>query len=146
MVLGLNVVKAQAPSFDDKTSKADEVNIIIKSKNYVFEDEHTPIPGEHYNMKVSANSVMTKLPEKDKAGANTDNTIQFTSTDFTYNCTPGKNGGWDVTIVPNGNITSANRDIKKLYLHINPMGYASLNIKTDRDMASYSGYIKQRGY
>lgn len=64
--------------------------------------------------------------------------MDFTTKDFDYQITPGKKGGWDITIKPK----DIKDDIQQLFLTISQDGYATLRvICTNRDAISYNGSV-----
>jgi hypothetical protein len=138
---GLNTVKAQSSLQEDKAMKADEVDSLLKSKNYVFEATHTKSDSLHYHkyaVAVSKDTLVAYLP-----GTTGNDTTKVSCTSFAYHVVKNEKGDWDVYIIPNSSMS----DVKQLTLYITPTGHASLRVlRTDAKPLLLDGYIKQEDY
>ena len=130
----------------NSTSKYHEM---VTGQHYVFTARSvSPSSGHahqltesYYDLKVSKDSVQAYLPYFGRAySAPIDPTkggIQFESTDFEYQLSDRKNGGWSVSIKPHDV-----RDVQQLSLTISTEGYASLQvISNNRQPISFNGTI-----
>jgi hypothetical protein len=64
--------------------------------------------------------------------------LNFTSTDFKYNVSPGKKGGWVIEIKPKDA-----GDVRELNLNISSSGYGTLYVnQQNRQAISYSGKVE----
>ncbi len=138
---GLNTAKAQSSLKDDRAMKAIEVKDLVKNKDIVFEATRTkgemPLKYHKYDVAVSKDTLVAYLPKK-SGGVE-----KFDCTSFAYNAMRGKNGGWDIVIKPNTNMS----DVKQLKLDVTREGHASLHvIRNNGGPLSLDGYIKQEDY
>jgi hypothetical protein len=97
-----------------------------------------------YDLRIAGDSVISYLPyfgraysaplDPSKSG------IQFTSTNFKYEQSPRKKGGWNILIEPK----DAN-DVRQLTLLVTESGSASLQvISNNRQSISFNGYVAEK--
>jgi hypothetical protein len=94
------------------TAGAQTVKPLIDTQNYVFIAQSAqPLAGSErrltinvYSLKITKDSVVSNLPYfGHMTVASTEaisNALDFTSTRFSYTLTPGRKGGWKVSIKP----------------------------------------------
>jgi|SRR5579859_2283648 len=133
-------------------AQSKSVKTLVESQDYVFKAETAmPMSGRvrnltyDFDLRVSKDSVVSYLPYYGQAYVApmdpAKNGLDFTSKDFSYTSTPGKKGGWTVTIKPKDY-----NEVQEMELSISSAGYATLRvINTNRQAISYSGYITSRG-
>jgi len=148
-IYGSNTVRAQASLKDDEARKAEEVKNLVNSGRYTFEvtkqvsQKGNSSVRSNGDLDVSKDTLIVYLSEAGKSpGAPVDAASPgITFTRFDYNMVAGKNGGWDVSIIPKG--TNANK-IKKITMDISQRGYTTLTItRTDQKKIEFYGYITQ---
>jgi hypothetical protein len=134
---------------DTKQDKQAAIKNIVDSQNYVFVAQTAlPLSGRtrqltsDYDLKITKTSIVSYLPYFGRAYQApidpTKNSLDFTSKDFDYTSTPGKKGGWNVTIKPRDN-----RDVQQMNLSISSSGYGTLQVtSTNRQPISFNGYIR----
>jgi len=127
-----------------------ELKTIIDSKNYVFTAQSvTPLGGRfrhltsEYDVRVSPDSVIVYLPYFGRSYSApldpSQSGIQFTSTDFTYQQTDRKKGGWIISIKPKDA-----QDVRELTLNIASGGNATLQVNSNsRQSISFGGTVHQ---
>lgn len=120
---------------------------MITSKRFTFKAQSVlPLRGStrnltsDYGLRVSGDSLISYLPYFGRAYSApldpTENGLQFTSTDFTYNIQKKKKG-WDITILPKDT-----RDVRQMFLSVSNSGYARLQVTSNsRDGIAFNGYI-----
>ena len=120
---------------------------MLTSKHFVFKAQTVlPLRGStrnltsDYDLKLSGDSLVSYLPYFGRAYFApldpTENGLQFTSTDFTYNVQKKKKG-WDITILPKDT-----RDVRQMFLSVSNSGYARLQVTSNsRDGIAFNGYI-----
>ena len=139
-----------------KAAKEAETAQLVEAKNYVFVANYVnPFRGggrsltSEYDFTVTKDSLIAFLPYFGRAYlsdyGSIDNGIKFTSTQFDYQVTKDKKGGWDIFMAPkDANTTDANA-VKQLRLNISADGYASLQIiSLNRDPITFDGDIEKR--
>ena len=140
---------AQATKESKQQQKAEEIQNLIQSKNYVFTAQ-TVLPEtgrtinltSTYDMRLSGDTLRSDLPYFGRAyEAPIDPSqggIHFKSTNFNYTIKDRKKGGWDITIVPKDT-----RDVRQMFLTVFENGYASLNVLSEtRQAISFNGIIQ----
>jgi Domain of unknown function (DUF4251) len=145
LVYGLT---AEAQSKD--SAKIAAVKALVESGNYVFKAQTAlPLSGRarvltsEFDLAVTLPAkIVSNLPYYGRAySAPLDPSqggMNFTTKDFDYTVTPGKKGGWAITIKPK----DLQDDPRQMYLTISQDGYASLRvINTNRDAISYNGVV-----
>ncbi len=129
-----------------QTEHKDPVKDAIESKLYIFK-ARTVMPASggtrqltsDYSLTINGDSVVAYLPYFGRAYSvtpgQTNDGINFTSTDFTYNVTEGKKGGWMIEIKPKDA-----RDIQQLNLNLSRNGYGTLHVNSqNRQSISFTG-------
>jgi hypothetical protein len=150
----LNIASAQNSKKDRQAAKAESIKKMLDEMHYVFEANYVnPSRGEgrtltsEYDLTVTKDKITAYLPyfgrgyvaPLDMRGGG----IEFTITNFEYNVTEGKKGGWDVVIKPKDKNISDLKDVQTLRLTISTDGYAFLQvISTNRDPISFNGTIE----
>jgi hypothetical protein len=97
-----------------------------------------------YDITISKDSIVSDLPYFGRAYSVPYNPnevgLKFTSTKFEFTKTPGKKGGWNISIKPKDYA-----EVQQLSFRIFENGSASLNvINLNRDPISFQGFIKER--
>ena len=129
-----------------QNEKKDPVKDAIESKHFVFK-ARTVMPAtggvrqltSEYDLTVNNDSVVAYLPYFGRAYSatpgKTSDGINFTSTDFTYNVTQGKKGGWMIEIKPKDA-----GDVQLLNLDLSKNGYGTLHVNNqNRQAISFTG-------
>jgi hypothetical protein len=131
------------------TDKTAAVKALVESGKYMFRPTTAlPMRGpvrqltSEFDLTVSLpTKIVSDLPYYGRAYTPVDpmkGGMDFTTKDFDYQITPGKKGGWDITIKPK----DIKDDIQQLFLTISQDGYATLRvICTNRDAISYNGSV-----
>lgn len=101
------------------------------------------LTGNTYDLKISADSVISYLPFYGRAytaNMNPDESgYRFKSKDFTYTVNKLKKGGWNITI-----LTKDVKDGPRLTLSITEKGYATLTvISNNKQSITYNGYLSE---
>ena len=121
----------------------------INARRYVFK-ARTMMPASgssrqltsDYSFTVKNDTLIAYLPYFGKAysaaiGRGSDG-INFTSTDFTYNVSEGKKGGWLIEMR-----TKDAGDVQQVNLNVSKNGYGTLHVNNqNRQAISYSGKIE----
>ena len=128
--------------------KASEVKTMVDSRQFTFRAQTAlPMSGRskqltsEYYLKVFKDSAISELPYFGRAysasyGA-TEGGFHFTTTKFDYSSTPGKKGGWEISIKPKDV-----RDFREFSLSISDNGYGTLQaFSSNRQPISFHGYI-----
>jgi hypothetical protein len=136
---------------DKKEAKAAAITSIIEARNYVFTAEMmSPMGGMSrnltsvYDIRVSHDTIISYLPYFGRAYSApidpTKNALDFTSTNFDYNVTNRKKGGWDI------NITFKDQpDNQKFSLAVFENGSATLQVTSNnRQPITITGYVSER--
>ena len=115
------------------TSSAQSVKPLVDSDEFVFQVRHVAgtrnpyVSTSNYTMTVTKDEIACELHYFNGNDAvPTDTSIlglQFNSAHFTYNKTPGKRGGWVITINPKDNL-----DVWQLILSVTGYGEATLMV------------------
>ena len=129
-------------------SKESTIKQIVESGEFVFHAQTAlPMSGtsrqltSDYDVKISKSAVTSYLPFFGRAysvpyGA-TEGGFNFTSKEFDYLSTPGKKGGWQVTIRPKDVA-----DFREFSLLVSEKGYGTLQVvSNNRQPISFTGYI-----
>lgn len=142
---------AQDSKADKKAAQAALITKIVTEQNYKFTAQSvTPMGGRYrqlttdYNVKVSKDTVTSDLPYFGRSYSadigSTEGGIHFTATDFEYQVTERKKGGWDIIIKPKDV-----KDVQQLSLTVFDSGSASLQVtSTNRQPISFNGYVSER--
>ncbi len=150
-VLGNQALQAQESNKDKEQQKAAAVKNMVDTKNFVFKAQSmTPMRGRNrqltseYDLKIFNDSLISFLPYFGRAYTAPVNPseggLQFTSTDFQYQATARKKGGWEITIQPKDH-----RDVRQLLLNVFESGNATLQvISNNRDPIFFNGYVAER--
>ncbi len=151
LAAGFTTVVAQETKNDKKEEKADKIQKLIQSKNYVFVAQYAlPQTGRTinlttpYELKISGDTVFSDLPYYGRAYTTplnpSDGGIHFTSTKYSYSIKNRKKSGWDIAILPKDN-----QDVRQMYLTVSENGYASLQVVSNsRQSIGYNGYIADK--
>jgi hypothetical protein len=153
-ILGANTVCAQKPSLKgDEAKKRTEVKELVNSKRYTFEATkmvskkgNSEVLKSGNDFDVSKDTLIAYLPTVGKPEGAPVRAINsgITCTRFSYTKEYSKNGGWNVTIIPNEKYAKNQKDIKKINMAISRNGYATLTVSfTDRDPVAFYGYITE---
>jgi hypothetical protein len=144
-------LKAQDSKADKKAAEAALITKIITEQNYTFTAQSvTPMGGRfrqlttEYTVKVSKDTVISDLPYFGRAYSadigSSEGGIRFTSTNFDYQVTERKKGGWDITIKPKDV-----PDAQQLSFSVFDSGSASLQVtSTNRQPISFNGYVAEK--
>jgi hypothetical protein len=129
-----------------QNEKKDPIKEAIESKHYVFK-ARTVMPAtggvrqltSEYDLTVNNDSVVAYLPYFGRAYSATPGQanagINFTSTNFTYNVTEGKKGGWMIEIKPKDA-----GDVQQLNLNLSKSGFGTLLVNNqNRQSISFTG-------
>lgn len=148
LALSLGAACGTASQAQDNNASVESA---VNSKNYIFTAQSvTPLGGRYrqltsdYDLQVLGDSVVAFLPYFGRAySAPLDPSqggIKFTSTNFGYNQTPRKKGGWIISITPNDA-----QDVRELTLTVATGGNATLQvISNNRQSISFNGYVHPR--
>ncbi|MFI5156566.1 MAG: DUF4251 domain-containing protein [Chitinophagales bacterium] len=130
-------------------AEATAMKNLIESQHYMFLAQ-TMMPqsgptrpiSTPYDLRIRKDTLSADLPYIGRAFSSdygsSDNALSFKTTSFTYTKNDGKNGGWDITIVPKGV-----RNVSKMFLKISSSGFASLSVQSNtRQSISYNGNIQ----
>ena len=151
LVIGLVNVNAQDSKADKKAAEAALITKIISEQNFMFTAQSvTPMGGRFrqlttdYNVKVSKDTVNSDLPYFGRSYSadigSSEGGINFTSTDFEYQVSDRKKGGWDITIKPRDV-----KDVQQFNLSVFESGSASLQVNsTNRQPISFNGYVSEK--
>jgi len=151
LVIGLVNVNAQDSKADKKAAEAALITKIISEQNFMFTAQSvTPMGGRFrqlttdYNVKVSKDTVSSDLPYFGRSYSadigSSEGGINFTSTDFEYQVSDRKKGGWDITIKPRDV-----KDVQQFNLAVFESGSASLQVNsTNRQPISFNGYVSEK--
>lgn len=122
---------------------------MIGAKDYVFLAETAnPAGGTAirlsygYDLVIKPNEVIATLPYFGRAYTADRNLggMRFTSKQYKYTASPGKEGSWEIVIEPQDA-----QDIQEIRLNISPDGYATLHItSTNRQPISYYGRLQEK--
>lgn len=151
--LSLCLLLAACATQKEKQARLTLIDSLVKTNNFKFvAQQANPLRGNivsqrllqldgTYYLNVSKDTIVPYLPyfgvAQQAAFGSTDNGIQFTSTDFTYQKTV-KDKGYEITVIPK-KTDKAN----KLFLSISKGGNATLNVNSNsRDAISFSGTIE----
>jgi hypothetical protein len=124
---------AQSSKDQKETEEQQQLKSMIESKKYTFlaqsaspQSGRTVQLNSDYTLKLMNDSLSCDLPYYGRSYMATPGDagggIQFSTTDFDYVSTPGKKGGWEITITPKNTQT-----VQKLQLSV-----ASTAIQTSR--------------
>jgi hypothetical protein len=156
MLLSISVVYAQTTRKERQAKRQAQVKLIVDAQNYVFKANYVnPMRGigrsltSDYDLTVAKDTVTAFLPYFGRAYVAptnpTEGGIKFTTTKFTYDSKPGKNGSYKITIKPTNKNMTDWRDVQTLYLTISADGYASLQVtSSNRDNISFNGTVESR--
>ncbi len=147
---GSSTALAQVNDKEQKAAaEASAMKNLVESQHYMFLAQ-TMLPqsgptrpiSTPYDLRIKNDTLSADLPYMGRAYSSdygsTDNALNFKTTSFTYTKKDGKNGGWDITIVPKGV-----RNVSKIFLKITSSGFASLSVQSNtRQSISYNGYIQ----
>ena len=150
MVAAINTVNAQSTKTDKKAAKRTAVKNKIDSVKYTFKANYIiPMGGggqrlqlEYYDLQISKDTVKAFLPYFGRVYmrapiSTTDNGMKFTSTDFDYDVTEKKGGGW-LVIIKLKDTDKANR----ITINISKEGSATVStISNYMDSVTYYGDI-----
>jgi hypothetical protein len=149
---GSNATRAQGSIKADKADKAIEVKHLVNSGRYTFEATKVILPkgslkpiNSWRDLDIAKDTVIAYLPDLGTAHTATSGAraAGITCTRFSYNRAQGKNGHWEVTILPKEKPGDM-KDVKKIKLDISSLGYTTLTVvNTKGSSVSYYGYIKE---
>ncbi len=151
LAIWLVSVNAQESKADKKAAEAALITKIVTEQNFMFTAQSvTPMGGRFrqlttdYNVKVSKDTVSSDLPYFGRSYSadigSSEGGINFTSTDFEYQVSDRKKGGWDITIKPRDV-----KDVQQFNLSVFESGSASLQVNsTNRQPISFNGYVSEK--
>jgi hypothetical protein len=147
---GLTHANAQVPA-SDKETKMTEVKSLVSSGSYTFvaakrtdmKNGSGVLPAG-YVLDISKDTLVAHLPGYKRANPQPGADSSLTCTKFTYKATLERNGGWLVTIRPEGVNVGDFGIVNELKLVISETGYATLSVSGRKPVSCY-GYIKQHG-
>jgi len=123
---------------------------MLQSKRFVFEARSvSPVGGptrqllSSYDLTVKGDSIISFLPYFGRAYVapmtSADAGLRFTSTDFSYQATPRRKGGWHIKIKPDDV-----NNVQQLNLTVFESGQASLQVTSNnRQAISFMGEIRE---
>jgi hypothetical protein len=135
---------------DKKQEKSITIQHLLESRRFVFEARSvSPIGGptrqltSSYDLTVKGDSLISFLPYFGRAYVapmtTADAGLRFTSTDFTYQATARRKGGWNIKIKP-GDVNN----VQHLNLTVSENGHASLQVTSNnRQPISFLGEITE---
>jgi hypothetical protein len=144
-------VNAQESKADKKAAEAALITKIITGQNYLFTAQSvTPMGGRfrqlttEYTVKVSKDTVISDLPYFGRSYSadigSSEGGIHFTSTNFEYQITERKKGGWDITIK-----FKDVKDAQQFSFSVFDSGSASLQVtSTNKQPISFNGYVSEK--
>lgn len=148
-----NTVTAQSSLKDDEAQKATEVKSLVNSGRFTFEASKMAMHKSEGravrsgdDMDISKDTLISYLPDAGKApdAPVTAHAAGITCTHFTYNMTPGNNGGYNVSIMPKEKYAKDVKELKSIKMHISKEGYATVIVNsTNHGAMTYHGYIMQ---
>ena len=127
-----------------------DINNMVNSHQFVFvADRVIPLRGRTrnltslYDVSVKKDSIVCDLPffgRAYQAPMNpTEGGIHFTSTNFSYDVTTGKNNSWNVVIKPKDH-----SEVQQLSFSIFDNSNADLNVtNTSKDPISFNGHVEK---
>jgi hypothetical protein len=130
--------------------RSNSVGEKIQEKRYVFIPQSvSPLSGGNrqlfsdFSLRISPDSIISYLPYFGRAFSASIGTSQsglsFTSTDFSYEVTGRKKGGWNITLKPR------QTDVRVMNLTVFPNGTATLQVTSNnRQAISFYGFIDER--
>jgi hypothetical protein len=148
LLYGSNSILAQSSL--DEARKANEVKRLVNAGHYTFEAEKLVADkGKHEGLRtqgdldISKDTLIAYLPDDGKSPSSPVRAMStgFTCTKFTYNMTPGSNGGYVVKIQPDGKYAKEIGDVDMI---ITKEGYVKVTIKRGENKPLVvTGYIKE---
>lgn len=149
IITGFNTVSAQ-DSTGTQTKEQNTIEELITAKNFVFVPQ-TVLPANgrtrqltsYYDVTLKNDTLISFLPYFGRAYTAplnpTKSELDFTSTNFDYNITPLKKGGWDVMIKPHDETA-----VRQFVFTVFDNGTASLRVNSNNTQPiSFNGYITE---
>lgn len=130
--------------------KAGEAFNLVNNRQFAFVAEHmSPLRGRsrtltsEYSVTINNDSLMSYLPYFGRAYMATidpsKNSLDFTSTDFSYTVKDGRKDSKTLTIVPKDH-----SEVQQFFFTIFDNGTTTLQvINTNKDAISYNGYLRR---
>ena len=151
LLFGANPITAQDTKQEKQAKKEAAIRSLIETQHYSFEAQSVSPLGSPtkqlsygYELKMRKDTLEAYLPYFGKAHQATiassgDGGIRFKTTDFKYEITEGKKGGWDITMIPKNA-----GDTKQLFLSISSNGYGTLQVNSNNKQSiSFYGFIRK---
>lgn len=142
-------VQGQKPA---KQALMDSIKAKVESKTFSFKatnatskrGKNINLTGDNYGIKVASDTIKGDLPFFGESyggsagyGTTGSGPITFESTNFIYETTPRKKGGWTVSIKPKDAI-----GVQEIILSISAEGYINVTItSTNRSVMNYYGNL-----
>ena len=149
ILTGLQVV-GQSDADQKKQEQAAQLKSWIESKQFSFhaisatsmKGRTRQLTGEYF-LKLDKDSLQVSLPYYGRSYTTsyppTDLSVEFTTTDFSYESANAKKGGWEIEIKPKNE-----NNASKIYLSITSSGYCTVRVQSNsREPISYYGTISQ---
>ena len=138
-----------AKAQDTSLTKESQVSQWIQGKTYTFVAQSVmPVSGpvrqltSEYTLTIAGDTTDSYLPYFGRSYSppiSNEGGIKFTSTSSTYEISPRKKDGWNISIKP-----TDVRDIQRLQLTVFENGTASLQVTSaNRQAISFNGYIRK---
>lgn len=133
-----------------KAEDSSSIQSMVEAQRFVFKAQSAqPARGRvvhlnsDYDLTISGDTLRSYLPYFGRAYSapmNTRGGIDFTSSNFQYNKTNRKKGGWDIAIKP-----SDGNDVREMHLTVFENGSASLRVlSNNREVISFNGYLHEK--
>jgi|SRR5579862_2411562 len=145
LLAGINQASAQ----NKESKKQAALNELVNSRHYTFMAVNaTPLGGSTkelttlYTLQLKGDTLDSNLPYYGRAyvGSLTleKSPLDFRTSDFGYQATKGKKGGWDIVITP-----KKGTDAREMRLSVSADGYATLEVlNNNRDPISFYGHMQ----
>jgi hypothetical protein len=147
LMLGLLAFVAAPIALQAQDTKTDA---LIDAKTYIF-NANTAMPmrgnsiplTSYYTLQVGPDTIISDLPYFGRAFSAPINPseggIKFISTNFKYETEEGKNGRYEIFIVPKDD-----KDARQLRLSVSENGYATLSVSSNnKDNISFYGTVTE---
>jgi hypothetical protein len=147
-ILLSTAVSAQSTKEDKKKAKQEQLAAQIEARHFTFNAQSATsargrtrqLTGSN-TLVVHGDSLDAYLPYFGRAYSatpgDTHGGINFSSTSFSYDAQPAKNGGWTISIKPEDE-----KDASSMQLSISRDGYATLQVTSNnRQMISFYGQV-----
>jgi len=139
---------------EKKAAEQAAIKNMVENNNFSFVADYAlPMTGGSrqltsiYDLKITGDSVIAFLPYYGQAylapsPGETEGGIKFATTQFRYQKSAEKKGGWEIVITPTNRDISNWRDVQQMRLDISKDGFASLYVNSsNRDPISFQGNV-----